>query len=383
MKKKIAIIGAGISGLVFANFLKKNSEYEFTIYEKNSSLDLFSGYGVQLSANSVSILNKINFSEFEIDNKFNPKKIDFYSLKNNNKICELNITQFNRQDINYTTLKRSLLIEFLKENLFTDSIQFNKKIEKIDYPNSKIEITFKNNTTEIFDYLVVADGVFSSMKSILFNTNIRPKYSGAIAVRALIKKEKLKFLNRENISLFFGSKIHLVAYVVNIKNEFNLVAIIRKSLNRENLPNNKENLRQFIKDLELQKNSKFNKLFDNAEDIKCFPTFVSDKIRKFKKKNTFFIGDALYASLPAFAQGTSQSIESAYELFNSLNENNINKYFNNRVERIKMVNRRSKLNYFIFHLSNPFFVFIRNLILKAVVNNKSFLSKYLGKIYNY
>ena len=81
MKKKIAIIGAGISGLVFANFLKKNSEYEFTIYEKNSSLDLFSGYGVQLSANSVSILNKINFSEFEIDNKFNPKKNRFLFIK--------------------------------------------------------------------------------------------------------------------------------------------------------------------------------------------------------------------------------------------------------------------------------------------------------------
>ena len=114
MKKKVAIIGAGISGLTFANFLQKNSEYDFIIYEKNSSLDLYGGYGVQLSANSVSILNKISFKDLKIDNKFNPEKIDFYSLKNNNKICELDITQFNREDTNYTTLKRSLLIEFLK-----------------------------------------------------------------------------------------------------------------------------------------------------------------------------------------------------------------------------------------------------------------------------
>ena len=66
MKKEVAIIGAGISGLVFANFLKKNSEYNFTIYEKNSSLDLFDGYGVQLSANSVFMLNKIGFKELKI-----------------------------------------------------------------------------------------------------------------------------------------------------------------------------------------------------------------------------------------------------------------------------------------------------------------------------
>jgi len=32
--KKIAIIGAGISGLFFANLLKNNLNYDFTIFEK-------------------------------------------------------------------------------------------------------------------------------------------------------------------------------------------------------------------------------------------------------------------------------------------------------------------------------------------------------------
>ena len=115
MKKKIAIIGAGISGLIFANLIKQNSKYDFIIYEKNSSLNLSEGYGVQLSVNSASILNEIGFKNFKNDNKFNPKKIDFYSLKNNNKICDLNIAQFNSEDACYTTLKRSLLIKFLGE----------------------------------------------------------------------------------------------------------------------------------------------------------------------------------------------------------------------------------------------------------------------------
>ena len=128
MKKKIAIIGAGISGLIFANLLMKNSKYDFTIYEKNSSLSLGEGYGVQLSVNSASILNEISFKNFKNDNKFNPKKIDFYSLKNNNKICDLDIAQFNSEDVQYTTLKRSSLIEFLKEKLLSESIQFDKKI---------------------------------------------------------------------------------------------------------------------------------------------------------------------------------------------------------------------------------------------------------------
>ena len=57
--KKIAIIGAGISGLFIANLFKKNSNYQITIYEKNNSINLEEGYGIQLSVNSVKLLNQI------------------------------------------------------------------------------------------------------------------------------------------------------------------------------------------------------------------------------------------------------------------------------------------------------------------------------------
>ena len=43
MKKKIAIIGAGIAGLTLANLIKRNSDHEFMLYEKNESLSLDEG----------------------------------------------------------------------------------------------------------------------------------------------------------------------------------------------------------------------------------------------------------------------------------------------------------------------------------------------------
>ena len=391
MKKRIAIIGAGISGLFFANLIKQNSKYDFIIYEKNSSLNLREGYGVQLSVNSTSILNEIGFKNYKKDNKFNPKKIDFYSLKNNNKICDLDITQFNSEDVQYTTLKRSSLIEFLKEKLLSDSIQFNKKIEKINYANSRIEIILKDNSSETFDYLVISDGVFSSTKSTLFNKDIKPKYFGALAIRGVTKKENLKFLSENNIAVFLGPNIHLVAYPVGIENQFNLVVITRNKLDQNNLNNhsffeNKNNIKNFLEKSSIQLNDNLKNLFNNVQDLKCFPIFISDKTHQPNQKNIFFLGDALFALPPTFAQGASQSIESAYELFKILDEDNsdnFNKYYSNRIARTKMINRRSKLNYFIFHISNPILVLIRNIVLKIVVNNKKFLNKYLGQIYNY
>ena len=79
--KKIAIIGAGISGLFIANLFKKNPNYQITLYEKNVSIALEEGYGVQLSVNSIKLLNKIGFKELPNNKKFTPKKMNFYSNK--------------------------------------------------------------------------------------------------------------------------------------------------------------------------------------------------------------------------------------------------------------------------------------------------------------
>ena len=75
MKKKIAIIGAGIAGLTLANLIKKNSDHEFMLYEKQESLSLDEGYGIQLSTNSIKILNKMEVQKFVLlsCNIFNKK----------------------------------------------------------------------------------------------------------------------------------------------------------------------------------------------------------------------------------------------------------------------------------------------------------------------
>ncbi|MDB9760930.1 hypothetical protein OAB59_03095 [Pelagibacteraceae bacterium] len=99
----------------------------------------------------------------------------------------------------------------------------------------------------------------------------------------------------------------------------------------------------------------------------------------------FYIGDAFYTFPPTLAQGASQSIESAKELYDLLvdNKQNIeNIYFEKRLKKTIMINNRSRLNYFAFHFSNPVLRIFRNQFLKRIIRNKSFINSYLGKIYN-
>ena len=116
------------------------------------------------------------------------------------------------------------------------------------------------------------------------------------------------------------------------------------------------------------------------KDIRCFPVFVSSEIHQPINKNTFLIGDAFFSFPPTFAQGASQSIEVAHELYKNLG--NLTGEFNHkRIKRTKMINWKSKFNYFAFHLSNPLLVWIRNTLMKYLVKNNKFINSYLGKIY--
>ena len=141
---------------------------EFAVYEKEDNLNLSEGFGIQLSVNSVSVLNKLGFNNLNKNEIYQPKKLDFYT-KEYNKICDLDLTIFNSTEEKYTTLKRSALIKFLKEKLLSNSILFRKKINRVKKINKKIEIYFTDGTSEEVDYLVISDGVFSNTKSIVEN----------------------------------------------------------------------------------------------------------------------------------------------------------------------------------------------------------------------
>jgi salicylate hydroxylase len=380
--KKIAIIGGGISGLYIASLFRQNSNYEISVYEKNNSVNLEKGYGIQLSVNSIKLLNKIGFKNINLKKKFFPNMVSFYSFKNKDRICDLNISAFNDSKDKYTTLKRFTLMEFLKNKLPDNLINYNKKV--IDVKNEKkiIQVIFEDNSSIECDYLIISDGIFSKTRSLIVYKEFKPKYFNSIAIRGTILKKDLHDIDHNNISLFLGSNLHSVIYPVNQEGELNFVTILRKALNNKQLADyNLFNTKEFVSStlLEIEKQIDKN-IIENLKDIKCFPVFVSTKISQPINKNTFLIGDAFFAFPPTFAQGASQSIEVAHELYQNI-ENKNNQFNKERIKRTKMIDRKSRLNFFAFHISNPLMSFIRNILMQNLVKNRKFIDSYLGKIY--
>ena len=375
MKKKLAIIGAGIAGLTLANFIKKHSDHEFMVYEKKEILSLDEGYGIQLATNSIKILNKINFNRISNEKIFQPNTLDFYDIQNK-KICDLDLTKFNTGETKYTTLQRSTLIDYLQEDIYTQHLRFGKKIKKVSELKEKILINFDDNTNDLVDYVIVADGIFSNTRTFFEKKKNAPKYKKALAVRVILKSKSELNINEQNISILMGGNTHIVLYPINKKKELNMVCIIRS---KEYDP---DNIMSLVDKVVFKQNSNLKKLFDN--DIKSWPLYFTTNIFPSINKKVFYIGDAFNGFLPTMAQGAGQSIESAHEIFTLLQKNKLDKnntYFDERSKKVKIVRKRSDFNFFAFHFSSSIMQKIRNIFLKFLVKRKTFIEAYLGKIY--
>ena len=373
--KKIAIIGGGISGLYLANLLNNKKDFEYKIFEKKDNYNFLEGYGIQLSVNSIKLLNSIGFKNLPASEVNFPSKVNFIQANNSKKICDIDLTQFNDYSNRYTTLKRSTLLKFLFQNVPKEKIKFNSNITKVENSNG-ITISFGDNKNEEFDYLIISDGIFSKTRSLIFNENIYPKFNLNVALRG-----KLTGDFGSDISIYMGSNNHYVIYPVNQNNEYNFVAIIKKKLSSDELKNyDLFKSQKFLNSLVsgLQKTSQISS--KNLSELKSFPVHVSSEFPSLNKKNIFLSGDALFTFPPSFAQGASQSIETANDILKSI-LSGTNEFYQERIRSISSINNKSKLNHFTFHLSNPINIFIRNKILKYLSKNKKFLENYLGKIY--
>ena len=375
MKKKIAIIGAGIAGLTLANLLKKHTDHEFMVYEREESLSLEEGYGIQLATNSIKILNQINFDKINNEKIFHPKTIDFYNIQNK-KICDLNLSKFNSPEAKYTTLQRSTLIEFLKEDIYTQHLRFGKKMKEVSELKDKVLIKFDDNTNDLVDFVIAADGIFSNTRSFFEKKKNEPRFKKAIAARVILKSKSEFDINEENISLMLGSNSHIVLYPINKKKELNMVCIMRCKKYEP------DNVKQLVQEIILKQNPKFKNIFE--KEIKTWPLYFTPKIIPSSNKKVFYIGDAFNGFLPTLAQGAGQSIESAFEIFNLLTKDKLDKennYFEIRSKRAKIIRSRSNFNFFAFHFSSKIMQNVRNLFLKFLVKRKFFIKGYLGKVY--
>mgnify|MGYP000001273119 FL=1 len=387
---KVAIIGAGISGLSAALLLKK-LKCDVTVFEKNKYLRN-EGAGIQITSNGSFVLKKLGLDKRVIRAGIKPNKLCLFDEDDFKCIGSLEILERlkGRYGRSFITLNRSLLVKILFEKVKQEKIQVkfgSGALPLVGEDGDNISISYNGKKINK-DLIVVADGVGSSWKKTIFR-EIKNRSISQCAYRFVLNNTKLPAIfSDNNINLFFGKGRHFVTYPTGNNGMINFVFCKRESGKMINDWKEKVSKQQFLNDFEIDESLKI--CLPGIKNIYRWPVIESEIPITLQKKNVVMVGDAAHAMLPYMAQGANKALEDSWELSKCIKEfpldlsKGLSRYSKKRIRRIRQLDKISNFNEKAYHLEQKilrrtFFVFLRLI----TVFSPNFFFKRLDWIYKH
>lgn len=369
-KKQIAIIGGGIAGLTFARCLESEN-YELHIFEKKEN---FSEIGAAISVfpNALCVIDHLKLLPKILANAGIIQKI---FLKTNTG----DILSKSEPKYEYPTIcmhradLHKILLDDVKANLYTsyhlDSI--------VHLANNQIEITFDNGITKIFDAVIGADGIHSSVRKHVINDG-KPIFRGYNIWRGVVKTD---------FEVGYGSETFGKGQrfgIVPIKDGwYGWWATYNEDFMKGDEPEtSKEKLLRLFGNW----HKPVPQLIEQTEVI--LKNSLVDRIphKGWTKGNVTLLGDAAHPTTPNLGQGGCMAIEGAYILAQAISKYGLSEKAFSRYEalqfpRSKMIVDQSLSLGKMGQITNPIGISLRNLAFKAMPSNLAM--KMVDKFFSY
>ena len=364
MKLKIAIVGAGISGLT-AGILLKKLGHDVSIFEKSSSISEY-GAGINLSRNATILLERSGLLDGLKDISQYPSRSIIRNYKGSKEIASKDLKGL-------ITCDRRELVKFLSNSFIDQEGDLHLSNEVHEVNASTGELSFKNKEKEKADLVLACDGIKSLAKVNNFK-EIEARFSGYVAWRGIVDIENLSNSKKlKDINIYYGPGAHVVHYPIGQKGKINFIAIQSspdwlgeswRTLGK------KEDLLEEFKDWDKD----ILRLFSNCSKVYKWGIFDRKQLHRLVDSKLVLMGDAAHPMVPFMGQGACMSIEDAY-IFSRLLEDhpeNLNKalggYQKLRLKRVSWMQKRSRIQGKFNHISNPLIAKIRNLATRSLIS---------------
>lgn len=399
----ILVLGAGIGGLATA-WACSQQKIPTVIWEKGSDFKEL-GAGIQLGPNVTKVLAQLGLAQELQSLASVPEKLVFYSARNDARIYQRALGHEMQQQFAapYYTIARAdlheLLLAKVQKNPYCQ-IHTDHSLESLawDAQNPTLVKAQTSQGKSLSALAVVAADGARSFTRDYFYPHQELNFTGQIAYRSLLDFQSVQPSQLlQQVSVWLGDQVHVVAYPVLQGRYLNLVVITEeKHLQPEMQLWHKKFQPSLPRKLleQVQKNPTLLGLFQSIESWRYWLLFdrpplnaaqlMTGAATTVAHLNTLggkvaLLGDAAHPMLPFLAQGAAMAIEDAYRLslelathFNPTSRSDANSvdqalrhYANARWQRVAKVQSMARRNAKIFHWHGPM-AYLRNLGLTTV-----------------
>jgi salicylate hydroxylase len=307
----VAIIGAGIAGLVLAARLSR-SGIACRVYEQAPVLRAI-GAGIQLAPNAVRVLYRLGLADALAAEAVQPTAIELRRWHNGQTLAriELGAACLARYGVPYLTAHRADLHAALVAAVPAGTVRLDARCESIVDTDDAVELRFAGGDSVRAGLVVGADGIHSVVRAALVAD--RPRFSGQTIFRGIVPAAQTPpSMAEPAVRLYLGPAQHLVCYPIAGGRLVNVAATVPADdwrLESWTASGDPDVLDRAYQGWTGEVRALLGAL--DPSRLQRWALHDRDEIDLWYGRRSVLVGDAAHPMLPFLAQGANQAIDDA------------------------------------------------------------------------
>ncbi len=312
----ILVAGGGIGGMAAALVLGR-AGHAVSVLEQAAEFGEI-GAGIQLGPNIFRMFDYLGLTEEINKVAYFPPAMGMRDVRTGEQVVRVQMGDAARAAYGgfaYGVIYRKDLHDVLLNACRAQSgisLRTNAGVASFSQANEVVSVTLKDGEQLQGAALIGADGLWSGIRQTIVGDG-KPRVSGHIAYRAVLKKEEVPpELWSDEVQLWGGEKTHLVTYPLRRGELFNLVAVFHSNKYDEGWDTFGDNSE--LTDRFADAHPTVRALLAKINTWKMWVLCDREPVKNWSRGRATLLGDAAHPMLQYLAQGAGQAIEDAVVL---------------------------------------------------------------------
>ena len=309
----ILIAGGGIGGLAAAYALARQG-FPVRVIEQAPEFKEI-GAGIQLGPNIFRALDKIGLKEAVLADAHRPPAMEMRCALSGEQVIRIPLDDqrfLDRFVHPYAVTHRAdihgAILEACRQNNLI-ALQTDSAVAGYEEESAGVTVTLASGERIRGGALIGCDGMWSSIRDAIVGDG-KPRISGHIAYRAVLKKEEVPAdLWRPDVVLWAGPRTHLVHYPLRRGELYNLVAVFHSDRYVEGW-NEEADADELWAHFKSQRPEVL-RMLERIETWRMWVLCDREPVKEWCKGRIALLGDAAHPMLQYLAQGACMATEDA------------------------------------------------------------------------